>query len=248
MPTCRTRGLILKVTGHGESDKIVTFYSPDTGRVTAIAKGAKRSRKRFVNKLEEFTLLAITYRPSRTGGLLFLSEAELQNPFLSLRNMHKRYIAATLACELIMRFTSEHDPDAEIFSLLLWQIDAVNRGFPPLQATALFHLRLLGACGYQPELDHCTSCGRRVDGNNSFALQPANGSLVCSRCNSHLHHSDFSLSIRTIKFLQTAQQLDIGHLERLQMPLQSAQETLRVLYYYSRHLLQRDIHSWQFID
>jgi DNA repair protein RecO (recombination protein O) len=248
MPVCRTRAVVLKVTGYGESDKIVTFYSPDTGRMAAIAKGAKRSRKRFVNKLESFSLLTITYRPSRTGSLLFLSEAELENPFLSLRNMHKRYIAATLACELIMRFTSEHDPDAEIFSLLLWQIDALNRGFPPLQATALFHLRLLGASGYQPALDHCTSCGRRVDGNNSFALQPANGSLVCSRCNAHLHHSDFSLSIRTIKFLQTAQQLDIRHLERLQMPLQSARETLRVLYHYSRHLLQRDIHSWQFID
>lgn len=248
MPTCRTRGLILKVTAHGESDKIVTFYSPDIGRVTAIAKGAKRSRKRFVNKLEEFTLLTITYRPSRNGGLLFLSEAALENPFLSLRNMHRRYVAATLACELIMCFTSEHDPDAEIFALLLWQLDAVNRGIPLLQVTALFHLRLLGASGYQPALDHCTSCGRRVDAGRSFALQPANGSLVCNRCNSHLHHSGFRLSIQTVKFLQTAQQLDLRHLERLQMPRQSARETLQVLYRYSRHLLQRDIHSWKFIN
>jgi len=247
MPICRTRGLVLKVAGHGESDKIVTFYSPDIGRVTAIAKGAKRSKQRFVNKLEEFTLLGITYRPSRNGGLLFLSEAELENPFLSLRAIHERYVVAMLACELIIRFTSEHDPDPEVFSLLLWLLDAVNRGTPPLQTTALFHLRLLGATGYQPELSHCRSCNQTVNNSRSFALQPANGSLVCNRCNSHVQHSNFSLSLQTIKFLQTAQQLDTQRLERLQMPIKAARETLQVLYRYSQHLLQRDIHSWRFV-
>ena len=248
MPTCRTRGLVLKVAGHGESDKLVTFYSPDIGRVTSIAKGAKRSKKRFVNKLEEFTLLAITYRPPRNGGLLFLSEAELENPFLSLRTIHERYVVAVLACELIIRFTSEQDPDPEIFSLLLWLLDAVNRGAPPLQIAALFHLRLLGATGYQPELSCCGSCNRPVNNSRAFALQPANGSLVCNRCNSNVQHSNFSLSLQTIKFLQTAQQLDIQRLERLQMPRQASRETLRTLYRYSQHLLQRDIHSWRFVE
>jgi len=248
MPTRRTRGLVLKVSGHGESDKIITFYSPEIGRVTAIAKGAKRSKQRFVNKLEEFTLLGITYRPSRNGGLLFLSEAELEDPFLSLRTMHDRYVVAMLACELIIRFTSEHDPDPEIFSLLLWQLDAVNRGIQPLQVTALFHLRLLGAIGYQPELNHCSSCSQIVNSSRSFALQPANGSLICNRCNRLVQHSTFSLSLQTIKFLQIAQQLDIQRLERLQMPIKAARETLQVLYRYSQHLLQRDIHSWRFVD
>ncbi len=248
MPTCRTRGVVLKVAGHGESDKIVTFYSPDIGRVTAIAKGAKRSKQRFVNKLEEFSLLGITYRPSRNGGLFFLSEADLENPFLSLRSIHQRYVSAMLACELIIRFTREHDPDPEIFSLLLWQLDAVSRGIPPLQITALFHLRLLGATGYQPELAHCSSCSRAVDSGRSFALQPANGSLVCNRCNHQIQQSNFSLSLQTIKFLQTAQHMDIQRLERLQLPDRAAREALHVLNRYSQHLLQRDIHSWRFVD
>jgi DNA repair protein RecO (recombination protein O) len=248
MDICRSRGIVLKVTGHGESDKIVTFYSPDLGRTAGIAKGAKRSKQRFVNKLEEFSLLDITYRPSRTGGLLFLSRAELKNPFLSLRTLYRRYIVAVLACELIIRFTGEHDSDPEIFSLLLWHLDAVDRGMPPLAATALFHLRLLGACGYRPELSRCSSCGHKVDGSRSFALQPVNGSLVCSSCNSHVRQSGFGLTLQTIKFLQTAQQMDLKHLERLQMSIPSARETLQVLYRYSQHLLQRDIHSWRFVD
>ena len=248
MPTCHTRGLVLKVADHGESDKLVTFYSPDIGRVTSIAKGAKRSKQRFVNKLEEFSLLGITYRPARNGGLYFLSEAELENPFLSLRTIHECYVVAMLACELIFRFTSEQDPDPEIYSLLLWLLTSINRGAPPLQVVALFHLRLLSAAGYQPELSLCSSCRQPVNNSRSFALQPANGSLVCNRCNSKVQSSNFSLSLQTIKFLQTAQQLNIQRLERLQMPCRAAQETLRVLYRYSQHLLQRDIHSWRFVE
>jgi DNA repair protein RecO (recombination protein O) len=248
MPTCRTRGIVLKLTGHGESDKIVTFCSPDLGRVTGIAKGAKRSQKRFVNKLELFSLLDITYRPARNGGLIFISEAELEEPFLSLRSNHNRYTMAALCCELIIRFTSEHDPDPEIFTLLLWLLAAVDSGGQPLKAGALFHLRLLSACGYQPELSRCCSCKRIVDNTRSFALQPATGSLVCNRCNSNVQKSEFNLTLQTIKFLQTAQQLKIHQLQRLQMPKKNARETLHILYRYSQHLLQRDIHSWKFIQ
>ena len=247
MATCRTRGIVLKVTGHGESDKIVTLYSPDIGRVTGIAKGAKRSKKRFVNKLEEFSLLDIIYRPPRSGSLLFLSEAELENPFLSLRATHERYIAAVLACELVIRFTSEHDPDPDLFALLLWLLDSVNRGAQPLQTAALFHLRLLTAGGYQPDLSGCSCCSHPVNSSRSFALQPANGALICNRCNTHVQGSNLHLSLQTIKFLQTGQQLELQRLTRLQMPAAAARETLQVLYRYSQHLLQRDIHSWRFL-
>jgi DNA repair protein RecO (recombination protein O) len=244
----RTRVLILKTVGFGESDKIVTLYSPDIGRAAAIAKGAKRSKKRFVNKLEEFSLLDISYRPGRNNRLHFLSEAELRNSFLSLRTDCQRYGAAMLACELVIRFTGEHDPDAQIFSLLLWLLESVHQGAPPLSSAALFHLRLLGVTGYRPQLRHCAVCKCAPGRNNRFfALQPGNGALVCGRCNSNAVRSRFSLSLQSIKFLQTAQQMETDQLERLQMPVKVALESLYVLYSYSRYLLQRDIHSWKFI-
>ena len=248
MHVCSTRGIILKVTSHGESDKLVTFYSPDIGRVTSIAKGAHRSKRRFVNKLELFSLLRIAYRPSKNGGLLFLSEAELENPFLNLRMGYTRYVTAMLACELIVQFTSEHDPDPIIFELLLWLLSTIQKKDNQLRTAALFHLRLLSASGYQPQLDDCHKCGRTVNKNRSFALQPAHGALICNRCNSNVQHSGFSLSLQTIKFLQIAQQLNIQQLGRLQLPRKNARETLRVLYLYSQHLLQRDIHSWHFMQ
>lgn len=248
MPTGRTCALVLKVSSYAESDKLVTFYSPDIGRVTSIAKGAKRSKRRFVNKLEEFCQLQITYRPPKNGGLLFLSEAELEDPFLTLRKQYPCYVAAMLVSELVLNSTSEHDPDPKLFSLLQWFFQTVNQGGDPLQNAALFHLRLLSVTGFQPGLDCCNMCGARINTNRSFALQPAHGALVCNRCNSNVQQSKFSLSIQTIKFLQTAQQIDIKRLKRLHLPPKTALETLQVLYRYSQHLLQKDIHSWRFIS
>jgi DNA repair protein RecO (recombination protein O) len=247
MSTIRTRGIILKQISHGESDKLVTFYSPSLGKVTAIAKGANRSKKRFVNKLEIFSLLDISCIPPRAGSLFFLSEAELLEPFLSLRTMHNRYIIAVLACELVMRFTGDQDPDQEIFDLLFWLMESIHCGEQPHRIGALFHLRLLGYCGYQPQLETCNVCHCPVTNRRSFALQPAGGTLVCSHCNSSIQQSNFSLSLQSIKFMQAAQQLQINQLQRLQMTETTALEALKIFYRYSQHLLQRDIHSWRFI-
>ncbi|HFQ89968.1 MAG TPA: DNA repair protein RecO [Desulfobulbus sp.] len=245
--TRTTRGIVLSIAPHAESDKLVTFYSPDTGLVTGIAKGAKRSKHRFVNKLEEFTLLSILYRPSRTGGLLFLSEAGLDNAFLSLRSEYPRYTTAMFVAELVLRFTREHDPDPEIFTLLHWALFSLDSGIRPARIAALFQVRLLDLAGYRPQLDGCGRCHTNLSPRQRYSLDPASGSLVCSRCRREANGSRLVLSLQTIRFLQQAQQLELRLLARLQMPARAATETVNVLTTYTRHLLQQDIHSRRFL-
>lgn len=245
MNSCRTRGLVLSVSDHGEADKIVTFFSPDLGKVTGIAKGAKRSKQRFVNKLEEFSLLQIIYRPPRRDSLLFLAEAELENAFLSLRRDFRRYVVAMLVAELVLRFTREHDPDPAVFSLLLWALTSLDNGEEPLRICTLFHLRLLGSVGYRPDLGRCGFCGRNVSPGTSFSLHPGSGSLMCDSCRKGTADPLAPLSIQTLKFLDSAQRFDLGTVDRLRLPEKNAREALLFLYRYTQHLLQRDIHSWQ---
>ena len=63
--THRTAAFVLRVLDYGESDRIVTFYTEDFGKLKGIAKGAKRSRRRFANALEPFSCLEILF--SRRG-------------------------------------------------------------------------------------------------------------------------------------------------------------------------------------
>lgn len=244
MSNCRTLGIVLHSTDHGEADKIVTFFSPDLGRVSAIAKGAKRSQKRFVNKLEEFSLLQIMYRPARGDGLLFLSEADLENAYLPIRTHYDRYVAAMYAGELTLRFTREHDPDPEIFTLLAWAMEELAEGRDPLAVAAFFHLRLLGAAGYEPQLDRCGLCGATVASGRDYALHAGRGALVCARCLSEQRGAVLPLRMQTLRVLQHAQRPRLKDLSRLRISRNSALEALHILHRYTQHLLQHDIHAW----
>ena len=245
MSSCRTRGIVLHVTDHGEADKIVTFFSQDLGRATGIAKGAKRSLKRFVNKLEEFSLLQFLYRPARGEGLLFLSEAELENAYLAIRTHYDRYVVAMYAGELTLRFTREHDPDPGIFALLAWTMQELAEGRDPLAVAGFFHLRLLGAAGYEPQLDRCGLCAAPVANGRDCALHAGRGFLVCARCLGEQRGAALPLSMQTLRFLQHAQRTDLKNLTRLRLSRNNALEALRILYRYTQQLLQHDIHAWR---
>lgn len=242
-----TCGIVLKISAHGESDKLVTLYSDDLGRVTGIAKGAKRSKKRFVNKLEEFSSLQIFYRPPRgMTGLHFISDAELRCSHLSIRKDFRRYICATYISELMLRFTRDNDPDPRLYSLLQWALTSLNFEDAPQKIAALYHLKLLDLAGYRPELERCLNCQKPVGPDRTFIFLPVNGSLLCSAC--HLGSGGPNcnhISVQTLKFLAKAQLASLDRLNRLQLSIITASEALESLYHYTFYLLQQDIHSWQ---
>jgi len=236
---------ILNVTSYGETDKIVTLYSFELGKITSIAKGAKRSKRRFVNKLEPFTCLEISCRPPKNGSLFFLSEAELINAYLSLRTVYSRYVAATFINELVQRFSGDQDADPAIFTLLAWAFDSLEQDENPAKTASLFLLRLLGICGYQPQLDHCSSCRKSIVQGEHFTLYPGNGALLCANCRNNTQGASLSLTRQALQFLHSGQQLQLRQLNRLQMSKTTAYQSLGVLFNYSRHILQQDIHSWK---
>ena len=241
-----TCGIVLKIADQGESDKLVTLYSSDLGRVTGIAKGAKKSKQRFVNKLEEFSHLRVMYRPPRrTDGLLFLSEAELLCAHLPLRQDYRRYIAAMYIAELIARFTRDNDHDLRLYALLKWAISSLHDNHAPQKIAALFHLQLLTLTGYRPELTQCGNCRQPVGPGRNYMFLPGKGTLLCNVCDLRQGQNPSQLSVQTLKFLASAQITALDRLNRLNLTAQTSFEALDALHRYTTHLLQHDIHSWQ---
>src|SRR3989338_948726 len=130
--------IVLQVKDHGDSDKIITGYTLEHGKIVLIAKGAKRSKKRFVNKLELFSLLAIHFAPSRHSSLMRLDQADLLNPFPRLRENYELYIAASLLCELVLHWTREQDSDEELFGLLVWALEGLCTAVGAVKRTIIF--------------------------------------------------------------------------------------------------------------
>ncbi|MCP3678475.1 MAG: DNA repair protein RecO, partial [Deltaproteobacteria bacterium] len=81
-----TGAIVLNAIDYGESDRIVTFYTTDYGKVAGIAKGARRSRKRFVNKLEPFSHITLTFFHKDGRDLVRVDECRLKENFFKLKN------------------------------------------------------------------------------------------------------------------------------------------------------------------
>jgi len=85
MPLYKTPAIILHAIPYGEADQIVTLYTLDFGKVKGIAKGAKRSRKRFGNTLETCSYVSVSFFEKETADLVRLSHCDLIRPFAGLR-------------------------------------------------------------------------------------------------------------------------------------------------------------------
>jgi DNA repair protein RecO (recombination protein O) len=240
--------IVLQVKDHGDSDKIVTLYTMEHGKIVLIAKGAKRSKKRFVNKLELFSLLVIHFSPSRHSSLMRLDQAELENPFPRLRANYEQYIGASLLCELVLHWTREHDSEEALFRLLVWALEGLCLSGEAVNRTIIFfHVKMLDILGYRPDLTGCIDCrGLGVPGV-LYRFSPLRNGLVCSRCASRTTVNSQTLSIQTIQLLRRVQDLEQGKLERLHFSPAATREAIALLRRYDNHLLQREVQSWSFL-
>ncbi len=242
-----TDAIVLDTHDHGESDLILTLYCRENGRVTAIAKGAKKSKRRFVNKLELFSFIQVTLRQRNPNTLALLQEAELHSGFIRLRQDFTQYTAASVLREFTLFAIRDGEEDERFYKLLLWSLHMLNRGEPHLQIVMLFLLRFYDYIGYRPELRHCFSCGVTELAHSDFRFNTSTGSIICAKCARAAGQSGIPLSPGTIKMLQSCQHSSLERLHRVKVAEGSLYEALNILHRYGRHILQRDIISWKML-
>ena len=249
MTTKDMTAIVLRVNDLGEADKIVTFYSEQDGKVAGIAKGAKKSKKRFSNKLEIFSLLQVLYDDRSRSGLFRIDEAELLAPFMSLRQNYDRYVSGVLPCELVYYWSKDYDADKNIFNLLLWTLQSIDRGASPLVAQIFFQVKLYTLLGYRLHLGGCIKCTNSEQSGMPYVFHPVRHGMLCKKCSPEIGSREItSLSLNTIKLLQQAQDMPLGKLERLRFSDASIREALLLFKVYGHYLLQREIAAWNFLD
>jgi DNA repair protein RecO (recombination protein O) len=235
----RTPAIVLRGRPHGESDKIVTFLTKDWGKVTGIAKGAKRSQRRFVNVLEPFTHIQLRFRPTRTDELAFIFGCDLLQNFRGPSRDLQCFAIASYVCELVDVMVTGREAGQEIYTLLLKSLQTleevgnVSRTFLPT-----FELLLLTHTGYAPHLTDCQQCGRDANIKEApWVFSPSIGGLLCSHCRDQ-GGAVVALSGDTVHFLAATQNRDIAAILSTVASLQVSRE-LRAL---TGSMLSRHLH------
>jgi len=241
-----TEAIVLDCFEHGESDIIITFLSRNTGRLSAIAKGAKRSKKRFVNKLELFSFLHITYRTSANHSLNFLSDAELHTSFLNIRQNFELYTTASVLREFLLIAIREGEADDRLFHLSLWALYNIDKQLQPRAILVLFLINFYEIIGYRPDFTICSNCNNQTTANRRYSFDTTVGGLICPDC-SHPGQRLIRLSRGTIMMLRSAQIQPLQRLHRLKISGNILEESLALLHDYGRQLFQREIISWKLL-
>ena len=183
--------ILLRAVDFGESDRIVHLLTPEVGRLTAIAKGARRSVKRFPGTLDLFNHLEIRIdrrrRRRSTAGMARLERATLISHFEGLRRRPARFALACTLLELLDRLAHEGGNPADARRLFVFARDAL-RGLesatPDERMRVFLELRTLDALGLRPEFRHCVRCGREPvpERGGRIGFHVADGGVVCDAC------------------------------------------------------------------
>jgi DNA repair protein RecO (recombination protein O) len=181
----RTSALLIRRTEYGDSDLIVTCFTPSRGKLSLIAKAAKKSTRRFAGVLELFSEVDLIGALGTRRGLPVLQEAVLLHPFAQIREIPVRIAYASYWAELIDVWMEEQVEQAELYHLLRHGLNELDQG-RLLEAvlSIVFQMRFLRISGHSPNLERCGICQREVDAMRTDALRVnvAKGGVACLEC------------------------------------------------------------------
>jgi DNA repair protein RecO (recombination protein O) len=180
-----TEALVLRRVEFGEADLIVTLLTQKLGRVSALARGARRSRRRFAGALEPFFTLTVVLEERRSAELMTLREASLLRPRTGLLGDLAALSAAGRVLGWVRRAAPVHTPEPEAWAIVEALLDrlAVPVSTPdPDSELGGAGLRLLAAFGWALELERCVRCGKPCPSGRPASVDPSKGGLVCRDC------------------------------------------------------------------
>ncbi len=190
---------MLRSLRYGEADRILHLYTPQLGRVSAIAKGVRRARSRFGGRLEPFFRLQLDLHEGR-GELLTVTGAQTVEGYPRLRCDACALDAAARACDAVGRLFETGEPHPNVFNLLCRRLALLDAGAGAASGrpdALAFRLKLMLAAGLAPQLGACAGCGER---EHLVGFSGAAGGVVCGACEA----ASFPLDTDAYRFMTEA--------------------------------------------
>ncbi|HEY1555210.1 MAG TPA: DNA repair protein RecO [Kofleriaceae bacterium] len=174
-------GVVLKTTPLRESDLLVVLYTSERGRIAAVARGARKSQRRFSGALQLLVLGRYQLGRRPRGELWSLESADVEREWSELARDVIAVAHASYAAELVASLLPPEAPDPHALALIVSLWDALAQGGPSVGALRAFEISLLELAGHGPALAGCAACGS-TDLEAGALFDPDRGGAICRRC------------------------------------------------------------------
>ncbi len=238
----KCEGIVIRSTDYGETNKIITLYTRELGKVGVMARGAKKPNSRFTSITQLFTYGTFLFQKS--SGLGSLQQGETIQSLRSIREDIFLTAYASYMAELLDKSTENMERNPFLFELLMQTLQFLDDGLDPDILLYIFEMKMLPVLGLHPQLDRCTNCGHR-DGTFHFSIRE--GGFLCHRC-FEIDPYRLSISPMAVKLLRLFFYFDLNRLGNISVKQATKNEVKLVIQAYYQEYSGLTIKSKRFLD
>jgi DNA repair protein RecO (recombination protein O) len=196
-----TEALVIGSMRYREADRILTFYTRDRGRLSAIAKGVRRTTSKVGGRLEPFSLVRVSLHTGR-GSLYTVVGVDTLRTFQGVRDELFRMEEGARLLAVVRHLFPAEEANTPVFNLLVRAVARLAESPDPRTAACVVlatRLKLLALLGYAPAVASCAQCGSE---GPLQAFSPQLGGALCAACSEQALSACFGVSAQALGALR----------------------------------------------
>jgi DNA repair protein RecO (recombination protein O) len=178
----KANALVLKVIEFSETSAIATLFTREFGRISGMAKGARRPKGPFEHALDLLGQCRIVFLRKSSGALDLLTEAKLERRFRPRGRDLASLYAGYYVAELLLELTHDYDPYPELYDQAVETLARLAGGQAVAATVLRFELAALRALGHVPALSQCAECGAAITTTPRVSFGLLAGGVLCENC------------------------------------------------------------------
>jgi DNA repair protein RecO (recombination protein O) len=246
MPSEKATALVLRTVDFSETSLVVTLFTREFGKISALAKGARRIKNPFESALDVLTVCRIVFLHKSSEALDLVTEGRMVRRFRpSGRNLAGLY-AAYYVAELLTAMTDDNDPHPELFDLADQTLAALAAGDAVHRWLVRFELGALRFLGHMPALDACAECGTPLEMAGRVTFSTLHGGALCKICRSG-RGKVLLVNAGVLRTMAQLADLESQVFRRLEIDVRTLGELRSVLNHYLSDLLGRKPRMYDYL-
>ncbi|MBU1177623.1 DNA repair protein RecO [Patescibacteria group bacterium] len=249
MPTYRTKGIVIKYSDLRETDRIITVFTANLGKVQAVAKGVRKTLSKLGGHLDLFNIVQLELANGR--NLETVTGVQTVTNFSRIRTSLSKTSQVYYLTELIDQLVPAEYKDTRLFDLLastlkILDSDVCDDEITESLLAQAFKVKLLQLLGFAPQLNQCGQCSQPITTTGSYFFSNQLGSLKCRSCWDSKNQGT-EIALPALKILRVLARENLLYLSKVNASQQGLAEAERILDNYIKYIIEKEPRSLRFV-
>lgn len=178
----KTEAITLRVSPFSRTSHVVSWLTPEFGRIATVIKGACRPKSQFLGQYDLFYTCELLFYTRERNNLHIAKECSPINTRSAFRTNWRAACCASYICDLVQRVTLQGHHQSEVYDLTASTLDHLCSSAPNAPFLFWFELKLLHTLGLSPQFTKCPTCNRKLTNQGSVAFSHQHGGALCHAC------------------------------------------------------------------